>query len=565
MNYIKKLKSIFAIYNIDGYIIPKNDEYFSEFSYQNRLKKISNFSGSAGVAIIFKNKNYLFVDGRYTIQAQKESGYYYNIFEIPRFSIKQVLKDHKYKTFGYDPKIITTKFLNQNLPEQCNLNPINKNLVDLVCGIKKEKIKPFYYLDEKVTGEKTVSKLKKISIFMKKKKIDNLFISAPENVAWLLNLRGFDNPNTPMPNCNVILDKFKNIYFFSDEKKIKKIKKIKKNFNIKYFKINAFFKVIEKLNGNNFSLDKNTCSNYYEKIILSKFRIQFENDPCYFYKSIKNNTEISNLKKIHVRDGVALTKFIYWIKNRKKNVDEIQASKKIEFFRKKNKSYLFPSFNTISGSGPNASIIHYAVNKKSNRIISKKDIFLIDSGGQYRYGTTDVTRTICFKKPNAKIKNIFTRVLKGHISVVNFNLKKNSNGSKIDEFARKSLREVNLDYPHGTGHGVGFFLNVHEGPQALSRKNFITLKEGMVLSNEPGYYKKKKFGIRIENLIYIKKTNKKNYFENLTLAPIEKDMINFNILDNKEKDYLRNYHFLVYKKLKRYLNYKEKNWLKTLI
>ena len=268
----------------------------------------------------------------------------------------------------------------------------------------------------------------------------------------------------------------------------------------------------------------------------------------------------------HISDGVALTKFLYWIKNiNKKKISEFDAQNKLEFFRKKNKKYLYPSFNTIAGSGKNGAIVHYRANKKSAKKIDKKDIFLCDSGGQYKYGTTDVTRTICFSKPKQNIKNIFTKVLKGHIAVISADLKKNFNGKLIDVLARKSLIKSGLDYKHGTGHGVGFFLNVHEGPHAISKFNTIKICEGMIVSNEPGYYKKGEFGIRIENLIYVKKNNNKLTFENLTLAPIEKELINYKILDDKEKNYLFRYHLTVYSKLSKFLNKKEKKWLASFI
>tara|TARA_B100001540_G_C15592003_1_gene544510 strand:- start:10 stop:828 length:819 start_codon:yes stop_codon:yes gene_type:complete len=272
------------------------------------------------------------------------------------------------------------------------------------------------------------------------------------------------------------------------------------------------------------------------------------------------------MKKVHVFDGVALTKFIYWIKNiNKKKITEVDAQNKLEKFRKMNKYFLYPSFDTIAGSGKNGAIVHYRAKKNNCRIINNKDIFLCDSGGQYKYGTTDVTRTICFSKPKQSIKNIFTKVLKGHIAVTTTNLKKDSIGKKIDTRARKFLRQSNLDYAHGTGHGVGFFLNVHEGPQSISKINKVKIKEGMILSNEPGYYKKNKFGIRIENLIYVKKKNQKIFFENLTLAPIEKDLINFKLLTSEEKNYLFKYHLNVYSNISRFLNLKEKKWLASFI
>ena len=268
----------------------------------------------------------------------------------------------------------------------------------------------------------------------------------------------------------------------------------------------------------------------------------------------------------HILDGVALTKFIFWIKNiNKKIITEFEAQKRLEFFRKKNKEYLYPSFNTIAGAGSNAAIVHYRATKKNTKKINKEDIFLCDSGGQYNYGTTDVTRTICFSKQKQNIKNIFTRVLKGHIAVVSSKLNNKTTGKIIDVRARKFLKEINLDYEHGTGHGVGFFSNVHEGPQAISKFNKIKIREGMILSNEPGYYRKNSFGIRIENLMYVKKIKKKLCFENLTLAPIDKDLINFNLLTDKEKNYLFGYNLNIYSKLSKYLNFNEKKWLTSFI
>ena len=223
-------------------------------------------------------------------------------------------------------------------------------------------------------------------------------------------------------------------------------------------------------------------------------------------------------------------------------------------FRKKNNNFKSLSFPTISGTGPNGSIIHYKASKKTNRKLKKGDIYLVDSGGQYNFGTTDVTRTISLKNSNKRIKNIFTRVLKGHIAVANFNLKRNSTGSQIDKKARKFLKQIGLNYSHGTGHGVGYFLNVHEGPHAISQYNKINLKEGMILSNEPGYYETNKFGIRIENLIYIKREKNKNYFENLTMVPIDKDLINKNLLNKSEIKWLNNYHMAVFNILKNSMN-----------
>ena len=362
------------------------------------------------------------------------------------------------------------------------------------------------------------------------------------------------------------MDYKKRVYFIADNNKTKKIvkdKKIKKN---QIIEPKNFENLINKLKKGRIIIDNHSCSIFYENLIKKKFLISKTNDPIYLMKSIKNKKEINNMIKSHIFDGVALTKFLYWIKVvNKKEITEYDAQKKLEKFRKKNNNYLFPSFNTIAGSGKNAAIVHYRATKKKTKKINRNDIFLCDSGGQYKYGTTDVTRTICFSKPSNYIKNIFTRVLKGHIAVVEANLKKYFNGKLVDTLARKYLNQIGLNYEHGTGHGVGFFLNVHEGPHSISKYNKINFREGMVVSNEPGYYKKDKFGIRIENLIYVKKSKQKLSFENLTLAPIEKDLINFKQLTNSEKNYLFNYNLDIYSKISKFLNKNEKKWLANFI
>ena len=324
--------------------------------------------------------------------------------------------------------------------------------------------------------------------------------------------------------------------------------------------------MIKNLKGKNFIIDDKSCSIFYENIIKSQFKILDKNDPIYKLKSVKNSHEINHMIEAHRKDGLALTKFIYWIKNvNKKIITEFDAQNKLEKFRKLNKDYLFPSFNTIAGTGSNGAIVHYRATKKNTKKINKKVPFLVDSGGQYKYGTTDVTRTICFTNQKQYIKNAYTNVLKGHIAVAQTNLEKDNTGKKIDIRARKFLKKVGLDYAHGTGHGVGFFLNVHEGPQSISKYNAIKIEKGMILSNEPGYYKKNYFGIRIENLIYAKQLKNKLIFENLTLAPMEKDLINYKLLSKTEKDYLFRYHLNIYSEYSASLSTEERKWLASLI
>ena len=566
MEKIKQLKQIFIKEKVDGYLIPKNDQFFGEYipEYDDRLKYISNFSGSYGFSLILKNKNYLFVDGRYTLQANKQSGKIFKVITFPNKMPKDILKDKKL-CIGFDPKLFTKKtlnifFTNKNL----KIVPIENNLIDKIWKrvIKKNKDK-FYVLPNNSVGADYKSKVKKICSNLKKIGANYQFITACENNAWLLNIRGRDSKYSPIPNCFILIDNKENIKFFCDLKKISQSfkKKFKK---IEFVNINSIQKVLSKIFNKKFIVDKNSCSLYYENIILKNNRILNFLDPIYFLKSVKSKKEIKNIKKAHLYDGAALTKYLFWLKKNfsRKRITEISASKKLFEFRKKNNKFKFLSFPTISGSGPNGAIIHYKATKKTDRKLNKGDIYLVDSGGQYEFGTTDVTRTISLENSNKRIKKIFTKVLKGHIAVSDFKLKKNTSGSKIDAMARKYLKQIGLDYAHGTGHGVGYFLNVHEGPQAISKNNKIKFQEGMVVSNEPGYYEKNHFGIRIENLIYVKKNKKEKYFENLTMAPIDKNLIDQNFLNEREKNWLNNYHKKVFNNLKNTMNKLEKIELK---
>ena len=556
---MKKFKNLLKQYKLDGYIIPKNDEYFNEYvsSAKDRLKFISNFSGSAGFAIILKNKNYLFVDGRYTIQARIQSGKSFKVITIPKKFPKDVLKFNKKLTIGFDPRLHTESKLNFlfNI-KNISLKSVNKNLVDIVWSKRpKELIKPFYSLSKKNTGISSEEKILEVKKFFNKDKVDYLLVTAPENIAWILNIRGHDSTFSPIPNARLLMNKNGYIHFFANPKKITIIKKSLPK-KIIFHEENKIEKILTNLYKNKIFLDSLSCSVYYRNLLKKKNIIVEKIDPIHFFKSIKNITEIKNMKKSHLSDGVALTKFLFWIKKnfRRRKITELFAQKKLENFRKMNKSYKFPSFNTISGSGPNTAIIHYRASPKTNRSLRKGDLYLVDSGGQYSFGTTDVTRTISLDNKSNYIKEIYTRILKGHIAVSNFPLKKNSTGSKVDQSARKFLKKIKLDYPHGTGHGVGYFLNVHEGPQSFSKNNKVNLRDGMIISNEPGYYKEGSFGIRIENLIYINQ----NKFEELTVVPIEKDLINKKMLNKNEINWINKYHNRVRKNLLKFMSFQDK-------
>ena len=558
MEKIKKLRNLINKYQIDGYLISKNDEFFNEYVSQNydRLRFISSFSGSFGFALILKKKNYLFVDGRYTLQAKIQSGKFFEIVTIPSKYPYDTLKTKKLK-IGFDPKLFTKKTLEFFFQKtKCEKVPVNQNLIDKLWQRNTNaKIKKFYSLPNKAFSQSYVKKLNKLVKVLNRKKANYQFVTASENIAWLLNIRGEDTKYTPMPNAYLLLDNKKRINLFCDLRKIEK--SFKKKFDgINFIDIKKTNLFLLDIKNKKVLIDDSTCSVYFQNLLQKNNQILKLVDPIYFLKAIKSKKEMQNIIESHIHDGVALTKFLFWIKDNfeKKFIDEIYAQEKLLKFRKQSINFKFLSFPTISGSGPNGAIIHYKATEKSNRQLKKGDIYLVDSGGQYNFGTTDVTRTISLKSKNARIKNVFTRVLKGHIAVARFNLKTNTTGAQVDVAARKFLKEVNLDYSHGTGHGVGYFLNVHEGPQTITKKNKTNFIEGMILSNEQGYYEKGKFGIRIENLIRVKKIKKGIAFEDLTMAPIDKELIDKSLLKKEEIHWLNSYHKKVFKNLKKFMN-----------
>ncbi|OUX54361.1 MAG: Xaa-Pro aminopeptidase [Pelagibacteraceae bacterium TMED287] len=561
MEKIKNLQKSLSRLNLDGYIIPKNDEFFSSDIEPNedRLRFISNFTGSYGLALILKKKNYLFVDGRYTVQANIQSSKSFKIETIPNSSPSKILKNKKYK-IGFDPKLHTElMLLNFFKKTKCKLIPLNTNLIDKIWkNKKKNKVKSFFLLKKKVVGQSYKTKTLKVSTKIKNNKMDLQFVTAPENVAWLLNIRGNDYKFSPIPKSYLFIDKKNQLNFFCDLRKISnKIKKMLKKVN--FMDIDHIENFFIKTKNKKIQIDKNTCSVLFKNILKKNNKIFEMPDPIYALKSLKNKKEIKNITESHIYDGAALTKFLFWLKNtfKRKKITELSAQNKLLNFRKNNKTFVSLSFPTISGTGPNGAIIHYKADIRSNRVLKRGDIYLVDSGGQYNYGTTDVTRTISLENNNKRIRKIFTRVLKGHISVSSYKIKKNTCGAEIDLVARKFLKQVKLDYAHGTGHGVGYFSNVHEGPQGISRKNKVKLREGMVISNEPGYYEKGKFGIRIENLIRVKKNNSFYKFVDLTMAPIDKSLIEKNLLSKTEINWLNIYHAKVFKNLKKFMNKKE--------
>lgn len=570
---LQKLRKQMQTRNIDVCLINQTDEFQNEFlpTYSQRLQWLTNFSGSAGEAIITMSKAYLFVDGRYTLQAKNEVNK--NIYKVYNYTEKtptEILKSFKFKkiNFGMDGNIISVKKFNNltsEIGKNVSIKLLKENLIDLIWHdrpkIKKSIIWHHHY---KFHGTKVSDKIKSVTKIIKKQQAQYLFVSSNESICWLLNLRSNDLPYTPIFMSRLIISASGECFLFANIKSSIKFSKQIKIHQIEPKFLTSFLS--NTVSSQKIIADPRTLpSNIYQSLKKLKSKIKLIDDSIEILKSQKNNTEIKGVRSAHLRDGVALTKAIFWIKESvmKKGLTELQAVKRIDTNRSKNKHFHSLSFPTIAGSGPNGAIVHYHANKKTNRIIKDTDLFLIDSGGQYLDGTTDVTRTISFNKVSKEQKKMNTLVLKGHIAVATSKFSKSETGKNLNVNARKYLKEHNCNFDHGTGHGVGYFLNVHEGPQSISSVSKVKFLPGMIISNEPGYYKANAYGIRIENLITVRKLGNKYEFENLTLAPIDKKLIEVSLLTTNEISWLNTYHKLVYSKLNKYLKPKEKIWLKA--
>lgn len=570
LDNLNKLKKLLIKKNIDAYLVPKNDCFFNEFikTGNDRLRYVSNFTGSAGTALILHKKNYLFVDGRYTIQAKQESGHLFSVMDISKINILSFLKkNYTNIKIGFDPNLFRFQAIKNILKEKINLVSIEKNLIEQVWKDKKKEVsKNAFILESQYCGLSHIKKIKNLRDLLDINKKNSFFISSNENVCWLLNIRGEDSIYSPLLNAFALIQQNK-ITVFCNLKKVsnKLIKSFKKD--VQFSDIKSLKERLIRTKIFSVKIDPATTSYGLIKFLQSsKIKCKFIQDPIFYLKSKKNKIEIQYLKIAHIFDGVALIKLFFWInqfKNKKK-INEISCQKQLENFRKENSFYLGPSFPPISGFNKNGAIIHYNATNKTNQLLTGNGIYLLDTGGQYLCGTTDVTRTISLGKPSLYKKNIYTRILKGHLALKNFQLKNNTTGAQLDQAARKYLKQIGLDYPHSTGHGVGYCLNVHESPPSISKKSKDKFAVGQVVSNEPGYYLERQFGMRIENLIYVNKIKKKLLFEDLTLVPYDKNLINKDLLSKLEIKYLNNYHKEVFEKLNSFLNLKELNFLKKI-
>ena len=565
--------------NYDAFLVPTNDEYLSEYvaPYAERLKWVSRFSGSSGISVIQKEKAAIFTDGRYTLQISEEvDSSLFSIHSNKDFYewISQNIID-KSKLL-IDPWLFSKKTFSriENLIKVsgAKICLCKKNPIDIIWEDQPKKPSSKSFLHDIIfSGKNYYDKIKDIQKELIKQECDYFIVSSLDSIAWILNLRGSDIEHTPLNFAYLVIKAHGNASLYSNL--IKFDNSIISNF-IPYVNIisqDELEKDISQIPKSCIvGLDEEKTPYWFvSKLNHNDIKIKLINDPCYYSKSIKNETELNGAINSNIRDGVSVTKFLFWLKKEVDiyNTDEINAADKLFELRKRNKNFFSLSFKTISAIGAHSALPHYRVTNQNKYNFSENEIYLFDSGAQYFDGTTDITRTVILGKPNEEHKDRYTRVLKGHIALAKLEFTEKTRGSEIDYVARQSLKEINCDYDHGTGHGIGSFLCVHEGPQRISKPSNnkdAHLKPGMILSNEPGYYKAGEYGIRIENLIIVKKMREKLYFETISIAPLDRDLIDENLINDIEKKWINDYHKKVYLTLSNYLNLNEKKWLKEI-
>ena len=566
----KKMKE----FGVNAFLVPHNDMYFNEITanYYNRLEWITGFTGSAGFAIIFERSAAVFTDGRYSIQVQKEvNRAYFTIENIINSSPYSWLKKNIKRniTLGFDPWLHSIKEIEtqrHTLEKFVKFKQV-KNLIDLVWpGKPFENLAKPFLRPYRLTGKNSSQKMKLVQEKLNLHQGEGFILTCPDSICWLTNIRGYDVPNSPLMNGYAIVHHDSVCIYSTKETYKDNPVKLRKNVTLKYF--NVFFSDIKKLSKVLFE-PTTTPFILKKKISIKGIKLEQVTNPISLLNAIKNPTELRGSIKSHEKDGVALLRFIRWFKSSKINqLDEFSIVTKLEKIRKLEPSFYYNSFDTISAAGSNGAITHYRVSLESNKHITSSDLTLVDSGGQYLEGTTDVTRTLIKGKASTEQKFFYTKVLQSLICLSKLRWPAGLTGKELDPLARYFLWEYSLDYDHGTGHGVGVFSNVHQGPQGITKLNKIPLKPGMILSIEPGVYLEGKLGIRLENLVYVKKNNSQTWqkkeflsFETLTLVPFERNLIERKLLSNDDLQWLNSYHQNVYKRLSSYLVVSERKWL----
>jgi Xaa-Pro aminopeptidase len=578
---IAALRAEMARQGLDGFIVPRQDEFQGEYvaAYAERLRWLTGFAGSWGMAIILAEEAAIFVDGRYTIQVQHQVDTHlitprHLNDEPPQDWIAEKLKPGQ--KLGFDPWLITAdqaaRFATAAEKAGASLVPVTGNLVDAVWTDQPARpANPISVQPTQFAGTRVEEKLANLAADLQKRGADAVVLTLPDSVAWAFNIRGSDVPHTPVVLAHALITKDATATLFIDTAKLPEDVKAHLAKTARIAPPAALEAELKKLGDSTACvlIDPTWAADGVRRA-LSGAKIMNAPDPCILPKARKNNAEREGARAAHRRDGAAMSRFLRWleIEAPKGKLTEIAVVEALEAFRRDTEELKDVSFKSIAGAGPHAAIPHYSVSAESNLPLELNRIFLIDSGGQYVDGTTDITRTVIVGTPTAEMKDRFTRVLKGMISLSMVRFPKGTVGSQIDMLARAALWNAGLDYDHGTGHGVGSFLSVHEGPARINKTDRVPLEPGMILSNEPGFYRQGEYGIRLENLVLITEPQEipggerpMMAFETLTLCPIDRRLMDVSLLSPTEHEWLNAYHARVLKEVDPLLTGDDATWL----
>ncbi len=563
---------------LDGFLVGMADQYQNEYvpPQAQRITWLTGFTGSAGMVVVLKDKAAAFTDGRYTLQiAEQVDGELYQRLHItdspPTDWIGENLAENA--KLGFDGWLFTdagvTRFRKAAEAAGGELVAVEGNPLDAVWMDQPEApMAPVVPHELAFAGEASAAKRARLAAALR---ADAVVITAPDSIAWLLNIRGADVAHSPLPLSLAILHGDGRVDLFLDAAKRGAGLADHLGNEVSLQPTEAFAAALDALAGSSVQVDPGlTASWVFERLAAAEATIERAPDPCQLPKAIKNEVELAGARTSHGRDGAALSRFLHWLSvfAPQGETDELGAEAQLAKYRQDGEHFRDLSFPTITGSGPNGAIVHYRVSDESNRKLRPGEFYLVDSGAQYLDGTTDVTRTVAIGAVADEMRDRFTRVLKGHIAIATTRFPKGTTGAQLDVLARHSLWQAGLDFDHGTGHGVGSYLNVHEGPHSISkRQQTQDLRPGMVVSNEPGYYKTGAYGIRIENLLAVREAEITGAerdmleFETLTLAPIDRHAIAVNLLTETEKTWLNAYHQRVYDALSPQLDDPTREWL----
>ncbi len=580
---VAALRAELARRGLDGFVLPRADRQQNEYlpESEERLAWLTGFTGSSGAAIVLAEQAVLFADGRYTAQADAQTDP--KVFSVahlvdtpPEQWLEQNLRSGA--KLGYDPWLHTTEGA-ERLQKVCasagaELVAVANNPIDTLWRDRPSPPMGAVMLRGiRLAGESAADKFQRIRAELAKLRLDTLVVSNPQNVAWAFNIRGGDVPHTPLALAFALVSREGRPALYIEAGKLDNaVRHAIENF-ADVRPPDALTRDLTALKGKSVRLDQASAADALNRLLAAHgARPARGADPITLMKAVKNQAEIAGMRAAHKRDGAALVRFLAWLGDEapKGKLTEIDAVAAIESFRRDSGKLKDVSFPTIAGAGPHGAIVHYRVTTASNRRLRKNELFLVDSGAQYEDGTTDVTRTVAIGKPSAEMRDRFTRALKGHIAIATAVFPETTTGAQLDTLARTALWHAGLDYDHGTGHGVGSYLSVHEGPANISKRGSEPLRRGMILSNEPGYYKTAAYGIRIENLVLVIAAPEPagaekplNAFETLTLAPIDRTLIDVRMLSEKEAHWLDSYHARVREVLSPLVDAPTRKWLKA--